>query len=145
MPRKPPALPSLVFLAALLAAPPAARAVSIYDVVQLSRKGYTGREIVGILEATNSAFDLSADDVVRLKRLGVEEVVVQKMLALTPPEPAEAGPAAGEPADAPEPAQGNQVRELPYHNRAYQQSDPHTVVRKPEAAVPRNAEPEDAR
>jgi hypothetical protein len=153
MPRTLPALSSLVFLAALLAAPVAARAVSIYDVIQLSRKGYSGREIVGILEATNSAFDLSADDVVRLKQLGVEEVVVQKMLALTPPEPAEESPAAeapggappDEPGDATGDATGIGVRRLPYHNRAYEQTDPHTVVRKPEAAVPPSASPEETR
>lgn len=151
MPPKFPALLALVFLAASIAPAPAAYAVSIYDVIQLSRKGYDGREILGILEATNSVFELTAEDVVRLKGLGVDEAVIEKMLALTPPVPAVEGAATAKPADEPAEAaaedsggrSGSVVR-LPYHNRAYQQADPHTVLRKPEAAIPPSANPEDA-
>ena len=54
MPPKFPALLALVFLAASIAPAPAAYAVSIYDVIQLSRKGYDGRVALCCLDYDGS-------------------------------------------------------------------------------------------
>ena len=61
-------------------------AVSIYDVIELSRKGYSDEEIVTIIETTRSVFQLNAEDIPRLKNLGVSEAVIRKMLEAVPVE-----------------------------------------------------------
>ena len=61
-------------------------AVSVYDVIQLSRQGYSDEEIVNIIRATRSVFKLTAEDIPRLKNLGVNEVVIRTMLRFVPAE-----------------------------------------------------------
>jgi len=65
---------------------PLAWAVSIYDVIELSRKGYSDEEIVNVIETTRSVFQLDAEDIPRLKNLGVSEAVIRKMLEAVPVE-----------------------------------------------------------
>ena len=50
-------------------------AVSVYDVIELSRQGYSDEEIVKVIRTTRSVFKLTAEDIPRLKNLGVNEVV----------------------------------------------------------------------
>ena len=61
--------------------------ITIFDTIQLSRQGYSDQEIIDLIEATNSIFELEADDLPRLKRLGVSEAVIRVMLARVPTEP----------------------------------------------------------
>ena len=61
-------------------------AVSIYDVIELSRNGYSDEEIVNVIETTQSVFQLNAEDIPRLKNLGVSEAVIRKMLEAVPDE-----------------------------------------------------------
>lgn len=65
-----------------------AGAVSIYDVIELSRQGYGDEEIVYIITTTRSVFKLAAEDIPRLKNLGVSETVIRKMLEAVPAEQA---------------------------------------------------------
>lgn len=57
-----------------------AHAVSIYDVLQLSKAGYGDQRIIALIDTTQSTFVLNAEDIPRLKKLGVSEPVIQRML-----------------------------------------------------------------
>ena len=61
-------------------------AVSIYDIIELSRQGYSDEEVVRIIQGTGSVFDLTAADIPRLKNLGVSETVIRSMLTAVPPD-----------------------------------------------------------
>ena len=62
-------------------------ALSVYDVIQLSGKGYSDEDIVALIEATGSGYMLKAEDVARLIELGVSDTVVQAMLRAVAVEP----------------------------------------------------------
>jgi hypothetical protein len=57
-----------------------AGAVSVYDVIELNRQGYSDEQIVDIVRTTGSVFKLTAQDIPRLKELGVSETVIRVML-----------------------------------------------------------------
>ncbi len=78
-----PIIPVLVFLCLPV---PLASAVSIYDVIELSRNGYSDEAIVDVMEATESVFELTAEDIPRLRNLGVSELVIRKMRETMPAE-----------------------------------------------------------
>ena len=59
-------------------------AVSIYDVIELSQQDFSDEEVVNIIRSTGSAFELTAEDIPRLKNLGVSESIIRAML-MTPP------------------------------------------------------------
>ncbi len=61
-------------------------ALTIYDVLQLSGKEYSDDDIIALIQATNSAFELKAEDIPRLMELGVSETVIQTMLKAVPEE-----------------------------------------------------------
>jgi len=62
-----------------------ASAITVYDVIQLSEKAYSDDDIITLITATNSAFELKADDVAHLVELGISEPVIQSMLKASPP------------------------------------------------------------
>jgi len=57
-----------------------ALAVNIYDVVELTRRGYSEKEIVGIIDATESVFELTSEDVQGLTNLGISLPVIEAMM-----------------------------------------------------------------
>jgi len=59
-------------------------AVSIYDVIELSRQGYGDEEVVNIIRSTGSVFELTAEDIPRLKNLGVSDAIIRSMLMAEP-------------------------------------------------------------
>jgi len=61
-----------------------ASAITVYDVIQLSNKNYSDKDIIALVEATESAFSLKAEDISRLSNLGVSEPVLQAMLKAAP-------------------------------------------------------------
>ncbi len=63
-----------------------AYALTVYDVIKLSSKDYSNKDIVTLIEVTDSAFALKAEDITRLKDLGVSETVIQAMLKAKPVE-----------------------------------------------------------
>jgi len=77
-----------IVLVLLLAVSTQATAITVFDVIQLSKKNYGDQEIIALIEATDSAFELKADDVTRLADLGIGEPVIQAMLKAVPAEPA---------------------------------------------------------
>ena len=71
----------------ILAVSAQAIAITVYDVIQLSKKSYRDQDIIALIDATDSAFELKADDIARLVELGVSEPVIQAMLKAVPVEP----------------------------------------------------------
>ncbi len=63
-----------------------AAALTVYDVIQLSGKKYSDDDIVALIQATDSAFELKAEDITQLMGLGVGEKVIQAMLKAVPEE-----------------------------------------------------------
>jgi hypothetical protein len=72
----------LGLVTALLFAAPVS-ALSVYDVILLSRQDFSDEQLITLIDATESAFQLTAEDVTRLSDLGVSEAVIQKMLSVT--------------------------------------------------------------
>lgn len=60
-----------------------ALAVNIYDVVELSRQGYSEKEIIGIIQATDSKFELTGGDIQGLANLDIGPQVVAEMMKRT--------------------------------------------------------------
>ncbi len=77
-------------IAAMAMATPAG-ALSIVDIVQLSQNSYSEEAIIKLIEVTSSAFELEAEDVPRLKELGVSEAVIRVMLERVPAASGDAG------------------------------------------------------
>ncbi len=71
---------SMGLLALIAFSAPPVFALSVFDVIQLSKGDYSDQAIIDLFEATNSAFDLEAEDLPRLKQLGVSEPVIRAML-----------------------------------------------------------------
>lgn len=68
----------------------AAHAISLYDVVQLSKAGYSDRAIIDLIRKTNSRFYVDSDTIVTLKNEGVREPVIRAILeARTDEKPAD--------------------------------------------------------
>lgn len=59
-------------------------ALTVFDVIQLSDKNYTDDDIIALIEVTDSAFELQAEDITQLMKLGVSETVIQTMLQTKP-------------------------------------------------------------
>ncbi len=57
-----------------------ASALSLYDVIQLSRAGYTDKEIVRLIEITGAQFEVDPKTLVTLKKEGVSEVVMRALI-----------------------------------------------------------------
>jgi hypothetical protein len=55
-------------------------ALTVYDVIKLSSKGYSNQDIITLIEVTDSTFALKAEDIPNLGDLGVSETVIQAML-----------------------------------------------------------------
>ena len=110
-----------------LSAPPAF-ALSVFDAIQLSKRGYSDQAIIDLIEATDSAFDLEAEDLPKLKQLGVSEAVIRAML--------ERAVSDGEAEAAAAPHETGDVRQIepsrthadvvgtPPHDRAHRASTP---------------------
>ena len=83
------AIPFLLLL--LLLVPAAMSAISVFDVIRLTQEKYPDREIIRIIQLTDSRFVLKAEDTSRLKKEGVSEGVIREMLSR--PAPAQDRPA----------------------------------------------------
>jgi hypothetical protein len=91
-------------LMAGLAVPQAASALSVYDVIMMSRNGYEAGTIIRLINDTGSAFALEAMDAVRLKDAGVSDEVVAAMFAAVPAAAGDANTEGGTAMDTPTPA-----------------------------------------
>jgi len=60
-----------------------AMTMNLYDVVELSREGYSDDEIVGIIEVTESVFELTSEDIAGLENLGISSQVIEAMMKRT--------------------------------------------------------------
>ena len=69
-----------VVVAVLLLAPAPARAVTVEDIVALSRAGVADSVLIAVIDADQTVFDLTPQQIVELKRAGVSDNVVVKMV-----------------------------------------------------------------
>ena len=67
-------------LVLLLAAPAAARAVTVEDLIALSKAGVTADILIAVIDADRTVFTLTPDEIVLLTNAGVPSAVVVKML-----------------------------------------------------------------
>jgi hypothetical protein len=67
-------------VALLLAAPSAARAVTLDDIVALSKAGVAADILVAVIDADRTIFTLTPDEILVLKDAGVPNAVIVKML-----------------------------------------------------------------
>jgi hypothetical protein len=72
-----------VVVAVLLLAPAQARAVTVEDIVALSKAGVADSVLVAVIDADQTVFDLTPQQIVDLKRAGVSDSVVVKMVGTT--------------------------------------------------------------
>jgi hypothetical protein len=70
----------LVVVAVLLLAPGQARAVTVEDIVALSKAGVADSVLIAVIDADQTVFDLTPQQIVDLKRAGVSDNVVVKMV-----------------------------------------------------------------
>ena len=69
------------------------RMMKIQDVIALSKAGVSDSLIIGMMDATNSWFQLKAQDVIDLRNAGVSEKVVAAMMQPPPQPPNKTGDA----------------------------------------------------
>ena len=82
---------AIPFLLLLAFVPAAMSAISVFDVIRLTQERYPDKEIIRIIQLTDSRFVLKAEDTSRLKKEGVSEGVIREMLSR--PAPAQDRPA----------------------------------------------------
>jgi len=70
---------TLLFVAALLL-PVSASAVTLRDIIELSKAGLPDDVLVAVIEADRTVFTLDKDQILELKRAGVSKSVLLKML-----------------------------------------------------------------
>ena len=66
--------------ALLLGVPAAARAVTVDDIVALSKAGVTADILVAVIDADQTMFNLTPEQIIALRKAGVPNEVVVKML-----------------------------------------------------------------
>lgn len=76
----------------LVVAPPAA-AVSLFDVVQLTKAGYSDDQIIDVVRKTESRFYIDADTIITLKKERVSEKLLRALLEVRSDEPPPIGAA----------------------------------------------------
>lgn len=69
--------------------------LSILDVIRMSQAGVGDGLIIAKIDQSGSSFDLSASDIIDLKRSSVSDAVIQKMLQRSAPSYAATAPAPG--------------------------------------------------
>lgn len=70
---------TLVFLAALLL-PVSASAVSVRDIIELTKAGLSDDILIAVIEADRTVFTLDKDQILELKKAGVSKAVLLKMI-----------------------------------------------------------------
>ncbi len=64
----------------VLSLPAAARAVTLDDLIALSKAGVSAEILVAVIDADRTIFNLNTDEIVLLKKAGVPNAVIVKML-----------------------------------------------------------------
>jgi hypothetical protein len=70
----------LVAALIVLSVPAAARAVTLDDLIALTKAGVSAEILVAVIDADRTIFDLTTDEIVLLKKAGVPNSVIVKML-----------------------------------------------------------------
>jgi hypothetical protein len=70
-----------LLLGALLMLPVAADAITIRDIIELSKAGLSDELLTAVIDADRTVFTLDKDQILELKKAGVSQAVLLKMLA----------------------------------------------------------------
>src|SRR5688572_18528357 len=73
-------LRACVVTALLVCVPAVARAVTVDDIIALSKSGVGEEILVAVIDADRTIFTLTRDQIVALQKAGVPAVVIVKML-----------------------------------------------------------------
>lgn len=95
-----PALRTLLFLGVLLL-PVSANAVTVRDIIELTRAGLPDDVLVAVIDADRTVFVLDKDQILELKEAGVSRAVLLKMLRSRREFDPSTGAGQGAPQDAP--------------------------------------------
>ena len=68
-------------LGALLVTPLAADAITLRDIIELSKAGLSDEVLTAVIDADRTIFTLDKDQILELKKAGVSQAVLLKMLA----------------------------------------------------------------
>jgi hypothetical protein len=71
---------TLILILAVLCLPATARAVTVRDIIELSKAGLGDEVLVAVIEADRTIFTLDKQQILDLKRAGVSQAVILKML-----------------------------------------------------------------
>jgi hypothetical protein len=89
-------LRAMLFAVAVLAVPAAADAVTIRDIIALSKAGLSDEVLTAVIDADRTIFTLDAEQILELRKAGVSDAVLLKMVrsrrefeASPPPPPQE--------------------------------------------------------
>jgi hypothetical protein len=74
-----PAIRMILFLAALLV-PASASAVTVRDIIELTKAGLSDDILVALIDADRTVFSLDKNEILSLKKAGVSEAVLLKMI-----------------------------------------------------------------
>ena len=126
---------SVLFVLMLAVPATAESATSIRDLVQLKAAGLSDDILIALIQSDGSVFNLTADDIIEVRRQGLSEPVILAMLATRKrPQPAAIG--TGE-ANAPAlaAAGSNDPTMTPVENEATAQSSQYETVETPPVTV----------
>lgn len=74
------ALRALIFTVALICVPATASAVTVRDIIELTKAGVSDAVLTALIDADRTIFALDADQIIELRAAGVSETVLLKML-----------------------------------------------------------------
>lgn len=129
----------LWLLAFSLLIPGICSAISLYDVIQLSKAKYSDSRIIELIQTTNSRFQLDAEAVINLKQAGVSEKVIKAIIEASEPRKSDEGPSPQEelerepsetPADHQHTHQRDQEEENSETSSGHQHQQEHEAVKE---------------
>ena len=115
-------LKSFILVLLLLAASKMSWAVSLYDVIQLSKAGRSDEEIIKLIDDTHAQFELDAESIATLKEAGVNERIIQALVNASAPR----APTSAETAQ-PRESRAAEAR-LSYGGYSQQEAAPGTII-----------------
>ena len=70
----------MLLVLAVLFVPVSAHAVTVRDIIELSKAGLSDDILIAVIEADRTVFTLDKDQILELKKAGVSDLVILKML-----------------------------------------------------------------
>lgn len=128
--------PLWMLLGILLAAPVNSWAMSLADVIELSRAGYSDEQLIELIQITHARFQLDAESVITLKKAGVSPTVVKALIeAGAPRSPSSPPPGAPDDSSTTDTIEGAESHSDPDHTPGEHEASPQHTSRSSRAFV----------